>query len=321
MSREAPQLPAIHYINSTEFRTVTDKLANVFFSLNAPITEMDINGQYTMIPLKYEGRESRKEITLMYAPVFDETVLTTLGLEKKFDAYDFFVMSTLDNLKHEGNETVSLTKIWHEMGNTGSPKTGQLTELYKSIKKGISTTVIINNKEVLEAWGQDVSRYKEIVSPAMPVQMGTEKFTANGNVTAGMVKINGYSPFFIVAQPLGHYTAWDKEILQLYTGRRTNRYYSVLRYLMKEIGWMRNPKGKRSNKLTFEDMYEFTGDKTARAKQLTKTMTYRLLDEIFIKSRYIDEYREDAKDGGILIFYGVKRPIPNSKKKVLPPPK
>ena len=312
-------LPRIKYYNSKELKTVTDKLANVFFSLNAPISEMDINGQYAMIPLKYEGKKSKKEVTLMYAPVFDESVLTTLGLKMKFDAYDFFVMSTLDNLKCEGNEVVSLTKIWHEMGGTGSPNPEQLTDLYNSIRKGISTTLIINNKDVLAAWGQDVSSYKELISPAMPVQMLTEKFTANGKTAAGMVKINSYSPFFTVAQPLGHYTTWNKEVLQLYKGRRTSRYYTVLRYLMTQIGWMLNNKSKRNNKIALQSLYSYAGDKNARAKQLTKKMAYQLLDEVFIPTGYISSYKEDAQDGGICLFWEKQKNLAN-KKKILPPP-
>ncbi len=311
---EPNQLPAIHYNNSNEFRTVTDKLANLFFSPNAPIGGNYINGQRTMIPLKYEGKKSKKEITLFYDYVFNEDIIMATGLQKKFDDYDFFVMSTLDNLKYEGNEIVSLTKIWHEMGNTGTPGTKHLTELTNSLRKGLSTTITVDDKQVKEAWGYDVSKYHELISPAMPVQILTEKFTANGYIAAGTVKIYSFSPFFLVAQPLSHYGAWNKNILSLYTGRRTKRYYAVMRYLIKEIGWMLNDKSKRNNKLALQSLYNYAGDKTARAKQLTKKMTYRLLDEVFIPTGYIKYYKEDAQDGGICLFWEKQKTISNKRK-------
>jgi len=319
VNREAPQLPAIHYINSNEFRTVTDKLANVFFAFNAPIGGDYVNGQRTMIPLKYEGKKSKKEITLFYDYVFNEDIIKAFGLQKRFDDYDFFVMSTLDNLKYEGNEVVSLTKIWHEMGNTGTPGAKHLTELTNSLRKGLSTTITVDDKQVKEAWGQDVSKYHELISPAMPVQILTEKFTANGNTAAGMVKINSFSPFFLVAQPLGHFGAWNKDILRLYGGRRTKRYYAVMHYLIREIGWMLNDKSKRNNKLALQSLYSYAGDKTPRAKQLTKNIAYRLLDEVFIPTGYIKSYKEDAQDGGICLFWEGQKTIAN-KRKILPPP-
>ena len=95
-----------------------------------------------------------------------------------------------------------------------------------------------------------------------------------------------------VAKPLGHLTAWDKKILRLYTGKRTKRYYSVLRFLMLQIGWMRN--GDRSNKILYSSLYQYTGDTTARAQQLARDMMYRLLDEVFKPAGYITAYREKA---------------------------
>ena len=134
-----------------------------------------------------------------------------------------------------------------------------------------------------------------------------------------MVKINSFSPFFLVAQPLGHFGAWNKDILRLYGGRRTKRYYAVMHYLIREIGWMLNDKSKRNNKLALQSLYSYAGDKTARAKQLTKKMAYRLLDEVFIPTDYIKSYKEDPQDGGICLFWEGQKTIAN-KRKILPSP-
>lgn len=293
LEQAAEELPRIKYKKTTEIKTVTDKLSNVFFSLAAPAgSAAAVNGQRQMIPLRYESNNSAKEITLFYDYVYNEDVLKENGLIKKFDDYDFFVMAIMDNLFGAGNEVVSFTKIYNEMGGEGSPTSKQLEPIYHSLLKGLSTIITIDDAEAQKAWKKDTGTYHEIVSPVIPVQIGNERFIANGKIANGFVRINGYSPFMQVARPLGHVTAWDKNILRLYSGRKTKRYYSVMRYLIMQIGWMRN--GTRNNKIKYSTLYEYTGDTTTRAQQLTRDMMYRLLDEVFKPADYITAYKEEA---------------------------
>lgn len=295
-------LPQIRYNVGTELQASTDKLSNVFFSIAAPKSKNYISGQREMlnipreemIPLKYEHDGAAKQITLFYDFFPNESQLKKLGLDSKFDSYDYLISTVLDNLLLEDNDTVSLTKVWHELGNAKSPNSSQLTELYKRIARGATTIVTIDDEQVQKAWGNDTDgTYNEIISPLMPVQIHGEKFIANGNVAKAQLRINGLSPFFVLSQNIGHYSTWKKEILQLYTGRKTTRYYSVFHFLMAQIGWMRNPNSKRSNKITYESLYNYTGDASTRSRQLTRDMMYRLLDEVFIPAGYIKSYKED----------------------------
>lgn len=306
----AEDLPRIKYNPTTKLETVTDKLANVFYSLAAPAGGFGgLNGQRQMIPLKYEGKKSKKEITLFYDYVYDETTLAKYSLSKEFDDFDFFVMTILDNLFVEGNTAVTLTKIYNEMGNTKSPNPEQLEPILNSLIKGMSTIITIDDMEVQKAWNIGPNgKYHVITSPVIPVQLGTERFLVNGRISNGFVRINARSPFLQVAAPLGHVTAWDKEILKLYKGRRTKRYYSVLRFLMMQIGWMRNSKSKRSNKILYDALYSHTGDRSTRAKQLTRDMMYRLLDDVFIPAQYVTSYKEDGKGNpGVILTINKNR--------------
>ena len=201
-------------------------------------------------------------------------------------------MTIIDTLYAAGNDVVSFTKIYNEMGGEGSPTTKQLEPIYYSLLKGMTTIITIDDAEAQKAWKAGAGTYHEIVSPVIPVQLGNERFIANGKIANGFVKINGVSPFMQVAKPLGHITAWEKGILRLYTGRKTKRYYSVMRFLMLQIGWMRN--GTRSRKILYSALYQYTGDTTTRAQQLTRDMMYRLLDEVFKPADYITAYKEEA---------------------------
>ncbi len=314
-------LPAIRYNKSDTVATVTDKFAHIFFSMDAPTpTGNFIPGQrsFTQLTetgrmLSYEGKKSKNEITLFYDFSYNEEVIQAFGLNKRFTDYDYFVMTILDNLHEEGNDTVSLTKIWREMGNEGNPSPEQLTELANSMRKGLSTIITIDDTETLKAWKKSNGKSHQFVSPVMPVQFVLERFIANGKVANGTVKITGFSPFFLVGRPLSHIGTWDKDVLRLYSGRKTKRYYSVLRYLLREIGWIRNEKSTRKNtKILYASLYAFLGDKTTRAQQLTRDMLYRLLDEVFVPLGYVTAYKEEgnATPGVLLTVRRETRQIP-----------
>lgn len=300
------ELQQVQYADSGKIMTSTDKFANIFFSLSAPQSKADIPGQLSFepIPLDYESTSGKNDITLFYDYTFNEAAIKKYGLSKSFTDEAFFVASVIDNLYAEGNTTVSLTKIWHEMGNSGSPKSDALTELSKILRLGLSTIITADISDINTAWGiTDDKTETTIVSAAIPVQILEKKFKANGKTANALVNITGHTPFYLIGYPINHYSTWNKDILRLYTGKRNARYYSVLRYLISNIGWLRNPKSKRSNKLTYKELYEKTGSKTSRAQQLTKATFFRLLDEVFIPTGYVKAYKEDIKKNapGVLL--------------------
>lgn len=313
------KLPQIQYNDTDRIKTSTDKFSNLFFSLYAPQPKGMIEGQRSFIPVRYESEGAKKDITLFYDYTFNEAIIHKYDLSKQFTDEAFFVASIIDNLYDEGNTTVSLTKMWHEMGNSGSPSTDALTELNKILQLGLSTIIEADISEVQTGWGlTDKKTTKNLISPVMPIQILEEKFNANGKTANAIINITGHTPFYLVGYPIDHYTTWSKDILRLYKGRRTARYYSVLRYLISNIGWLRNPKSKRSNKLTYKDLYEKTGAKTTRAQQLTKEMLYRLIDEVFIPTGYVKTRVEDTQNEPGVKIQVTKNPqakLPNKKKK------
>lgn len=313
---EKTLLPQIQYTDSKKVKTVTDKFANLFFSLAAPQSKGMINGQRQFIPVRYEKRGAKKEITLLYDYSFNEDVIKRFGLSKSFDDQAFFVASVVDNLFDEGNTQVSLTKLWHELGNDGSPNTDALTNLVNILRLGMSTVITADISEINAAWGieKDV-KTRELISPVMPVQIIQEKFAANGKTANAIINITGHTPFYLIGYPIDHYSTWTKDVLRLYKGRRTKRYYSVLRFLITQIAWIRNPKSKRSNKILYETLYDYTGDKTTRARQLSRDMMYRLLDDVFIPTGYVRAYKEDAEKGkpGVVLTCSTPPQIANKK--------
>ena len=304
----ADKMPQVRYKAGADLKASTDKLASLFYSLAAPANISSgqramINlSRNDMIPLKY-GNENAPDITLFYDFNFNEEHLNRLGISKSFDSQDYFIASILDTLFLEGNRTISLTKIWHELGGKGSPTSDQLTPLYKILIRGLSTTIIIDDKDVQEAIGNNPGdKYKEIVSPVMPVQIASEKFKSNGKVASATIKINQLTPFFMLSQSTGQFTTWKKEILQLYEGRKTERYYRILHCLMQRIAWIKSDNNSANNKIPYNFFYSRNKDKTSRDKQNTRAMIFRLLDEVFIPAGYVQNYKEDESGApGIII--------------------
>lgn len=284
--------PKIRYHPSKQVKSVTDKLMNVFFSVAAPAAKEQLDGQRAMVELKYEGRKSKKDITLFYDYEYNENALAAKGIPKGFGGYEYFVATALDNLKDSGNDVVSFSKILEEMGLTGRPSTEDITKLGNALLKGATTTIHIDDRDVQAAWGNEL--YTELAGQVFPIKLLTQRYVASGFVADGAIKILDYSPFRTLADSLGHTTTWKKEILRLYTGRRTERYWKVMQFLIREIGWMRNDKSTRSKKILYSTLYANTGDTTSRSRQLARDMLYRLLDEVFKPTGYITSYKEDS---------------------------
>ncbi len=303
----AETLPRVKYHPSSErMKISTDKLTNVFFSFATPALPPPIDGQRQMLLLKYEGANANKEITLYYDVSYDDNKLKEFNIEKGFDGYDFFVASIIDKLFDDGNTNVSYTKILEEMGEANGknrPAPDMLERLWKTLFKGSTTRVYINDREVQIAWGntKEEDTYTEKVRSVLPIDIENERFVVSGLIAKGTIKINSHTVFREISESLGHLDAWDTKILRLYTGRKTDRYWNLMQGLINTIGWMRSPHGKRSPKLLYSLVYTWNNDTTKKTQHSSRNMVFRLLDEVFIPAGYVKKYKEAEDGSGIML--------------------
>ena len=299
---DGESIPAILYTHQDALKMSLDKLSTIFFSVLAPPPMGTTNGQFALSLSKGDGlstelgyeKSGEPEISLLYAYTFDEDALKRLGMPKKITSYDFFVQTIFDNLLESGNEIVSLTQAYTVM--TGKkPAQKQLEKFANSIYKQMATTITINDKEVMEAWNkldpEQGKTYKEIVSPVLPVQMGSEKYTANGKIIDGAIKILAPPPVLQVGKKIGQFTTIPKALL-VNKIRKTDRYYNLLHYLLTRISNMKHHNG--THKILYQTIYEKTGEKTARDKQLSNECLFQILDH-FKKCGWIKGYTKDHK--------------------------
>lgn len=295
-------LEKVHYNTGRTIAITTDLLAQDFFSpsrpdprgLLTPNGDILTENMEKAIALNYSPKKDKKKNYLYYDYAYNKETLEALGIEDcNFTSYDFFVISVIDNLKSEGNDKITCTKIWHEMGGEGRPGENNLDQIAKSVQKGIATPLLVDDAEVQAHYGNKTAH--RFLSTVLPAKMVEERAIIGGQMVEGYIQVFDYSPFYTIAQSLNRLKPWPKTMLSLYTGRKTPRYYAVFRYLLRQIGWLANAKSKRSHKITYSSVCEAAEDKTPRDKQLTKTMLRRILDEVFIPAGYVKSYREDKR--------------------------
>ena len=275
----------------------TDKLMTTFFSIDAP-ARREVEGQVKMIPLKYDNGKGGDTITLYYDYSYNEDFFNNSGISKKFDGYDYFVAAILDNNLDNGISDLSLSKILSDMGFTQNdpqkkrPGIKQLKSLDESLSKGLNTSIRIDDKDIQEAWGNPTGKYHDYEGQVFPIQKVNERSVVDGSITDMRIKILAHTPFWSISKTTNHFTTWDKKVLSLYSGRRTPRYWNIMRYLLNRIGWMRHTV-ETGRKILYESIYECNGDKTTKDKKHSVDMLYRLLEEVFKPLGYVLKYEED----------------------------
>ena len=315
-ARAAKMGPKLHYNKGTEITFNTDKFTNKFFSSLAPAGYGNLSAPAIGVNfIKTTSSENNKKKESKQAMLYYDYILNTEeaakhNLSPVLGDKGYFVASVLDNLLDENNPEVSLTKIWHELGNTGKPAPKQLEDLLNFLKIGMGTLITVNKSEIYEAWGitPTESDKKDYIYNAFYIKISDVTHEINGGLTSATIKIIDHTPFYDVGRLIEQKTTFNKDILKLYTGKRTARYYKVMHYLLREIGWLRNQNSKRSNKLSYKTLYEYCGDTTTRSRQLTREMMYRILDECFIPLKYIVSYKEESRgEIGVKLKYTISK--------------
>lgn len=326
VSREDFLPPSVSYTKNPSLELSIDKLVTVFFGANAPDPITTIEGQMSlalddMHQVSYE-RSGEKEITLFYNYAYDNDVFSRYNLKKKIDSEDFFILSYLYDAYTNDNKLTSLTKLYKEM-NGDDPNATQGKNLYNRLVKLVSTTICINDKEVMAAWGEGSKKkntYKEIVFPLAPIVIGAERYTANGKIVQSSIRILDAPAVLKIGHNINQFTTVPKSLLRVKKKdgkqvRKTERYYRVLQYLIREIARIKS--GNREPKILYDTFYRDIGETTTRGRQLSKDLLYIMLEH-FRKENWILGYTEEETKStakiGVTIKANITKKIPKKKK-------
>lgn len=295
-SKKAGNIPgAIHYAaRNNEIQFLTTKAARDLFD-PMPAFNTDERGNYIIKPdndgnkwltgrIDYSAKGKKDAfVTVAFSPNY---------LDLDIYGYDFFLMSLLDHLLLEGNYEVTLTHILKRLGI--SPSSSELEKLYKHLILGSRISTIFDNRDLAEKWNVEDPEYKKITRQLYNIAIEESRRKIDGNIARLTVKIFALSPFYAVGAPLNQFSNWNDELLQRYSGKRTPKYWRLMRYLIREIGYMRS--GKRNNTiLDIKSIYQYVGDTNGHDYKSTRDTVYKILEECFGGCRYID-YKKTTTD-------------------------
>lgn len=314
-------LPKVKYNKALDLELNLDKLNTTLYDFRTPKPSKNVAGQMSFLPVKYE-RDNAPEVTLFFSYSFDNELMQRLHLDESIDDEDYFYLSLIADNYIKGNDLISATKLYRDLNDT-EPNSTQLSKLIDRLYKLISTTIYINDKEVLEAWNKPVKEtYNEIVGPLAPMIMHATRYTVNGRAVDGNIKITGFPIVFQTGRMIDQRTTIPKRLLAVKKAdgrnvRRTPRHFRALHYLIHEIARIKN--GKRVNKLLYDTFLQEMGEKTPRGKQLAIEALFTILDH-FTRENWIKGYKEETtkstgKTGIMILFDNDKKSLPDKKKR------
>ena len=302
--KKAGSIPgAIHYAaRKDEIQMLTTSAARELFD-PTPAFDKDESGNYIITP----DNDGNKWLTgrIDYSAKGKPNAFVTVAfspnyLDLDIFGYDFFLMSLLDHLLLEGNYEVTLTHILKRLGI--SPSSSELEKLYKHLILGSRISTIFDNRDLAEKWNVEDPEYTRITRQLYNIAIEESRRKIDGNIARLTVKIFALSPFYSVAAPHNQFSNWNDNLLQLYSGKRTPKYWRLMRYLIREIGYMRS--GRRSNTiLDIKKIYQYVGDANGHDYKSTRDTVDKILKECFGGCNYIDYKKTttDAKTGNITL--------------------
>ena len=265
----------------------------------------EIPGQLSFFPVSYE-KEGKEEITLYYALDYDGDMLKKLGLPEETTAEDFFILSFIRNAAVTGNTELSANKLYKDFAGR-EPNAEDRTRFVNRLMKMAGTMVDIDDREVMEAWGQDT--YNQYYGQLAPLEFINERFVVNGGIANCRIKITNTPRVLQTGQKIGQYITIPKSLLYVKkypqgkdkngnrkkprAVKRTPRFYELLMILLKEIAMIKN--GKRINKILYSTLYKELDitEKDYHARKDIIDMLYVMLEH-FRREQWITGYKEET---------------------------
>lgn len=216
--------------------------------------------------LQREGVRLSKTLTL-----FDKRVYTAANAE----------------FKH-GNDTFSLTSLWRTMGNTGRPKSDQLSKINASLTKLRSVVLWYNNK------GEQGTDYTEQIydGPLLPFERISARI--NGKLTDSAVHLFRQPPLMTFAEDRKQLFSVPIAVLQSPINK-TEQNLAIDDYLLTRISHMKSKTNatKAHRKILFSTLFEKCGIKTPSQRSRAKEPIRKYLDH-YQKCGFIAGYEEKA---------------------------
>lgn len=304
---EAEETPTLSIITNAieEIDFATDKMNRTTWNQWATLepgqlalgfTE-DGSGELGINLANSKDRKNGIQRVMTYSIDFDK--LDDVHITRRLEPYDRRVYEALSSLWNHvtsktRQDTFSLKDVHYAMGYTTEPNASQKQKINDSITKMAKAHISVDNADEAGVYHYPHFKYDASLLPM-------ERITGyvDGQVADGLIHLFREPPLFTFARQRGQLTTYKVELLQTPLSK-TNKNLLIEDYIREEIAWMKNPKSKRSNKLTLSEIFKAAGisrsdDKTRKRKAIVKLLNH------YVGIGFIKGFTETTD--GFVIFY------------------
>ena len=271
-------------------RIIAKKAEKLLYPLDKPnskiwnmLAEADTSGQM------YFRTGKTKDVLVFYSINFDD-LDPALKISKKLTPYDKRVYIAAAALFNAGNDVVTATQIFREMGNSAPPAPDQIQKIWDSLTKMRSAVIQLDNQketETIKKYG--VFKYDGQLLPF-------ERISAyiNNTLTDAAIHLFREPPLVSFARQRNQVTTITRKLLESPISK-TESNLQLEDYLLERIGHMKKPKSTTSRKILFSTIFENCGIESRSQKSRAPEKIKRYL-EWYKKNGWILDY-EMQTDG------------------------
>ena len=294
------------FINITV--THTDKIDYPLDKVNTEVWDILTNTtfneqlQLDTITIDVSRGSKKREAAIIYGITFDilEEEATELKITKHLTQYDKRVYISVAALYNAGNEYITATQIYKQMGNTSRPNARQLQKIHDSILKMGRARIYIDNLH--EATNRKYKKFElqSIDTPLLSFSK-VDGVVINGKEVGTVYHIFTDPqftelPLMEFARKRKQITTYKLELLQS-PANKTEDNLLIEDYLLDRIAHMKN--GNEHPKLTYKTIYERCKINTKVKRQRAPEKIKGYLDH-YKKHQFIYDYAEESN--GIYIY-------------------
>lgn len=285
IATELPALTVNGKVNDIDYPL--DKInANIWTLLK----EADKTGQLTFA---VEKRGSKKQADIIYSIDFE--ALEGVTITKKLTGYDKRVYIATGAVFNSGYDVMTVAQIYNAMGNTGRPNARDIKKINDSLTKMSAARIYLNNESEHKLY----SKYERFIYDASLLPMERISAVVNGQTTDTAIHLFREPPLISFARGRKQITTVTRRLLESPISK-TDANLLIDDYLIERIAFIKNSKGKISNKLLYATIYDKCDIKEKMQRSRAKEKIAKYLTH-YKECKFIKDFRAEAD--GIIIYY------------------
>lgn len=223
-----------------------------------------------------------------------------VSLNRNLNPFDFSCLNAVNALYECSGKYMTVTQIFHAMGNEGRPAKKQIVKINASLNKMRTTTVLIDNEEESKVYKYPHFKYDDTLLQFSRIEFDPPVYV-NNVPCDNLIYVKDKPPLAKFAEGRNQITTISPSLLNPPLNKTDNT-ISITHYLISNIAAIRS--GHLNSKMTYKNIFENLNisDKKSRqrASEYIKTILGYYKEKSFIKG-YTESTDASGKIDGIII--------------------